>query len=361
MNDKKEQKPSCDTSDTPNTSPFKSLSDIISEKPPLWTIHGILPKHGYGVMYGRESCGKTFLVFELLFSIATERSIFEHQPNPGLTVHVSGEGNFGLGNRARAWMKSNGVENPDSVPIRFYTIAFNLLDEDEVKTFIHRLRREIGDYPIACICLDTLNRAMAGEGDENSTRDTNRATTACERIARELNCFVFVVHHQPKSSNDDDPTPRGSNVIPANADTVLHVRKHDLGLLVHLQKQKDASDGRSFLFRMEHVDLEITDAEGYPQTSCVARYDGEMNVENLSKTPSLSSNQQAILDLLRNTSAESGIHFDELYKAALSNNIIKGEKPKRAFTNAVKGLVTHKLIASNENEVYRPVIAESSA
>lgn len=341
-------------SETAKNSPFKSMAEIIGTKPPTWTIHGILPNRGYGVIYGKESAGKTALVFEMLLAISTGRSIFERQTKPGLTLHISGEGNTGLGNRAQAWMDANGIEDPNNVPMRFFTDPFNLLDEGGIEAFIHRLRSKLGGQPLKCICVDTLNRAMM-DGDENSARDVGRAVAACEKIARELDCFVFVVHHQPKSSSDDDPTPRGSNVISANADTVLHVRKDGSEMRVHLQKQKDAPDNRSFLFRLEDLDLGFTDDDGYPQTARVATYDCELGAERLPKAPELNANQAAILDLLCSTSPETGIHFEEWYKTALSRNVIGGEKPKRAFTNAVKRLVTYGLVAGNDNEVYRPV------
>jgi len=96
--------------------------------------------------------------------------------------------------------------------------------------------------PPDLIIVDTVARAMSG-ADENTSRDMGKFVENLTKIGQGLNAHIIGIHHSGKG---EERGPRGSNSLPASADTVLALEKTDDVIRVSQEKQRDGSTDFEF-------------------------------------------------------------------------------------------------------------------
>ncbi len=321
----------------PEAAPLISLATLLEEQPPQWIIPQLMPSQGVGVIYAAPGVGKTFLAITMLLSVATGQPTFGVTPLQGWAFMVATEGGYGLGRRIAAWCEHFRCD-PKDIPAAVSTVPLRLLDDAAVSDFIRAAKAFARKSRVHMVSLDTLNRCINGDGDENSASDMAKAINACDRISRELQCFVWLVHHEGKNGGNG---PRGSTVITGSADTILHVRRAGEGAIaVKVVKQKDAPDGQEYRFQLTPVILG-QDESGADVSVPVAVFDGDdlpANNAAPARERKLGTVQAGLLQILSDKGAE-GMTEKEWWDAAVLLNIARGAKPVRSFQDAKNALL----------------------
>lgn len=241
---------------------LRTPDDIEKMEPPSYLADQWLVQNTLATLYGPSGVGKSFIVLDLLYSIAsaTEWLGSVQILKPGPVVYVAAEGVGGLQKRQRAWRACH--PDADISSVRYVTVPVNMLENPEVNDLLDAIRAQCPDTP-TCVALDTLARSMAG-GDENSTKDMSAVIAAADRIKTALNCLVVLVHHTGKNGENE----RGSSALRGACDTMITISKEDSAIKMTLDKQKDGMDGISMGLKLVPVDgtescvIDLFDATG---------------------------------------------------------------------------------------------------
>jgi len=240
-----------------------------------WLVKGVITRGERTMMVGASQSGKSFLAIDLALAVARGVPWFSANVRPGGVVYQAGEGGRGIKKRIRAYRLEHGLKPAAPLPFVLLPTTVDLYSGDDATTaLIAEIKHWAStfDVPLELVVIDTLSTATPG-ADENSSKDIGPVLARCERLARECECAVMLVHHM----NAGGQKPRGHTSILANLDSVLKIEKleeMDIDRRVireiELVKQKDGESGRKWRFVLPAVDLG-RDADGDPITSCVVR------------------------------------------------------------------------------------------
>lgn len=232
--------------------------DLRAFSPPQWIIKGVLPSHGLVVVFGPSGSGKSFLVLDMLQSLALGKPWFERRVTPRSVTYVVLEGEAGLAKRVEAYRLRHGAS---SLNIRYVAEPFSLLVEDHIDNLLVAIQAAgVGDV----VVLDTLSRAMSG-ADENDGKIMGAVIAAAKVVHDTLRGLVLLVHHTGK---DASRGMRGHSSLIAAVDCAIEVKRRGDEREWMVAKSKDGEDGASQPFKLEVVNLG-TDSDGDAITSCV--------------------------------------------------------------------------------------------
>src|SRR6516165_7592302 len=113
-----------------------SPTDLAALPEPTWLIDGVLPSHGFCVLYGEPGSGKTFVALSIALSVAADHCWCGKHTLGGMVLYVAAEGLYGLKLRVEAYQKKHDLRAEN---IRYLGAAFNLLNDD-VETLLATLR-----------------------------------------------------------------------------------------------------------------------------------------------------------------------------------------------------------------------------
>lgn len=252
-----------------------------------WAAKHLLPSEGLAAIFGASGSGKSFLALDLVAKLAEAGSFFGHGvPKVHRVVVLELEGQSGVPRRVQAWEVANGRPFPKNV--QFVFDGFNLLEGADLAALAEAIQSSGGCHILA---IDTLNRAAPG-ADENSSRDASLILESAKWLQAALGGLVLLIHHTGKDSTKG---MRGHSSLFAAMDAVIEVNRTAGRREWTLIKSKDDSEGQSFGFMLEAVNLGA-DASGEAVTSCVIRTD-DAPPDNR-PTPPKGGNQRIVYDAL---------------------------------------------------------------
>lgn len=221
--------------------PFKrfSITELFDLPDPVWTVEGLILERSLAMLYGPPKSFKTFLALDLALCISTGRPFHGHAVVPGRVTYVAAEGHAAeTRDRVMAWCRENGVE-PGSLEGRFdlVIVGVRLDREDSIKEFL-----TLDQSPRDVTFFDTLNRNM--EGHESDTQDMTKVVGGCDRVRRELNTAVVIVHHTGVNQERE----RGSTVLRGAVDTRLKVTRKAGVITLLVEDQRAGPDGEQMHF-----------------------------------------------------------------------------------------------------------------
>ena len=170
----------------------------------------------------------------------------------GPVIYIAAEGAAGLRLRVPAWKRRH--QRPGKAGVLFMPHVLDLLDEAQVLEFLD----VASDVSPPLVIIDTLARCLAG-GDENSAAHMGRLVGNADRIRKELNCTVLLLHHPTKQGKSE----RGHSALRGACDTVVKLAGARHSLLLKCEKQKDAEHFADISLHLDQVSL------GDGLTSCV--------------------------------------------------------------------------------------------
>lgn len=164
------------TSVIPNSRYQLMTGDDLFKLPKFqWRIKGVLPANGLAVLFGPSGSGKSFLVLDMLQSLALGRDWFGHKVKQCTLTYVALEGEAGVANRVKAYLTRHGLT---SVNIRYATEPFNLLDAEDINELAGAIQA-VGAGDV--VVLDTLSRAIPGS-DENDSKTMGQIVSAAKLL-----------------------------------------------------------------------------------------------------------------------------------------------------------------------------------
>jgi hypothetical protein len=237
--------------------PFDRLT-ISTE--PAYLVKGILPCRGLAVIWGPPKCGKSFLSFDMLLHVALGWPYRGRRVKQGAVVYAALEGASGFGARAEAFRQAHMAEQASAdIPFRLMPARLSLVADHQA--FIAAIKMQ-GLIP-AVICIDTLNRSIAGS--ESDDKDMGAYVKAADALREAFNCLVVIVHH----CGVDATRPRGHTSLTGAVDAQLAVKRESSGTVtLTVEYMKDGPEGDVFASRLDQAEVGA-DPDGDAITSCV--------------------------------------------------------------------------------------------
>jgi hypothetical protein len=227
-----------------------------------YLVKGLLPRSGLAVVWGPPKCGKSFWVFDLLMHVSLGWEYRGHRVVSGPIVYCALEGAEGFRKRIEAFRLAKLAEGGDAAP-PFYLMTVPLGLVADAKAFLRDVRAQLGDQKPVAVCIDTLNRSLAGS--ESSDEDMAAYIRAADAIRDAFGCLVVIVHH----CGHDGQRPRGHSSLMGALDVQIAVRRDGSSdIVAELELSKDGDVGQQFVSRLKVVDIGV-DQDGDPITSCV--------------------------------------------------------------------------------------------
>jgi hypothetical protein len=263
-----------------------------------YIVKGLLPAEGLVVVWGPPKCGKSFWVLDLLMHAALGREYRGLRVEQGPIVYCALEGVKGFKKRIAAFRQEK-LKPEDDPDFHLMTTPLSLIRD--VQALVADIRTQIGDVKPAAVCIDTLNRSLAGS--ESSDEDMAAYIRAVDAIRDAFDCLVIVVHH----CGHEGQRPRGHSSLMGALDVQIAVRKDIAGNVVaEVELSKDGEAGLAFTSRLKVVEIG-RDQEVDHITSCVIEaVDGTATTNKASKPARLAKSAKNALRALEAAIAERG-------------------------------------------------------
>lgn len=207
-------------------------------------IEGVLTRHAYALLTGRDGTWKSFTALDWSLCLASGKPWQTRQAEHVRVLYVAGEGAYGLAARLKAWEYAwqTSVE-PDWFTVRKSSV--NLFKGGPA--FDHLLAK-VSEGGYGLVVVDTLRRASGGAQENGS--DMGLVVDRLERLKRAtLNGSVLVVAHTGKEDKD----ARGYSGIEDDADIVWKAVRDEGRLTLKNAKMKDGPDGLQVLLEPHQV------------------------------------------------------------------------------------------------------------
>jgi AAA domain len=239
-----------------------AFNDITLDSSANYLIKGLLPRVGLAVVWGPPKCGKSFWIFDALMHVALGWEYRGHRVAPGPVVYCALEGAQGFRNRVEAFRQAK-LSEADSGSPPFYLMAASLSLVSDREALIGDIRKQLNGLKPVVVCLDTLNRSLAGS--ESSDEDMSAYIRAADAIRDALGCLVVIVHHCGHGGD----RPRGHSSLMGALDVQIAVRRDAAdNIVAELELSKDGEVGLQFVSRLKVVEIG-PDQDGDAITSCV--------------------------------------------------------------------------------------------
>lgn len=241
-------RPSAFTLTRPGPLRLFSTTELIAMPPPEWLIEPLIPAGGLVVLYGPPGCGKSFVAIDIALAVATGTSWQGRPTNSGEVLYVGAEGGAGISKRVNAWLYHYGIQ-PSHVNMAWLMEAIQVEAASEaMDMLLDRVMVEAGQTP-TLIVLDTLARCF--DGDENQQVDMGRFVAGVDRLRRECQATVVVVHH----TRLDGERERGNTALRGGADAMIAASKRKGGFIaLSCSKQKDAEEFEEITLRLKPIE-----------------------------------------------------------------------------------------------------------
>lgn len=229
-------RPSTFTLTKPGPLRLYSTQELLRLPPPTWLVQDILPSGGLVGLYGQPGHYKSFVAIDIAMSVATGIPWHGQQVKPGHVIYVAAEGGVGIAKRAKAWLLQQNMR-PETVNLAWLTESIPVsVDSENMNLLFGRINDELSSEP-TLVVIDTLARCF--DGDENLQEDMGRFIGGVDRLRREFDATVIVVHHTRLGADRE----RGSTAFRGAADTMISCKLTAPGQIeIACDKQKDAEE-----------------------------------------------------------------------------------------------------------------------
>lgn len=209
--------------------------DELPEPEPL--VPGVLERHAYAVLTGRDGTYKTFVALDWSLCLATGKAWQGRPVERTKVLYMAGEGAYGIAARVEAWEKAWGTK----VDPEWFVVLPRAVDLFR-GVELDQLLDVVTDKGL--VVLDTLRR-VSGRAEGNGS-EMNVVIDNIEKIKRATaDGTVLALAHTDKADNDS----RGFSAIEDDADVVWHTKRDEDRLTLTNRKMKNAPDGEKILLR----------------------------------------------------------------------------------------------------------------
>jgi hypothetical protein len=248
---------------------FTRFRDIELGTAPPYTVHGIIPRLGVVVAWGKPKCGKTFWIFDLEMHIALGWPYRGRHVEQGEVLHIACEGVAGIGARKEAWLRHHLEGIDEDAAQEIWDAPFHLCKDtaldliEDVDQVINDIVAQFSGRLIKVITIDTLNRSL--KGSESNDDDMAAYVRAATLLAEHFQCVVIIIHH----CGHNEARPRGHSSLLGAVDALIEVSKDAEGrVCTEVDEMRDGPTGARTASRLEVIEV-TRDDNGDPITSCV--------------------------------------------------------------------------------------------
>ncbi len=304
-----------------------------------YLVKGLVPYPGLLVIWGAPKTGKSYFAFDMLLRVSLGWEYRGRRVHPGAVVYCSFEGASGIAARAEAF-RQRWLNDMDAGEVPFCLVPDALdLVRDHVK-LIEAIRIALDGVNPVAVCLDTLNRSLAGS--ESRDEDMAAYIRACDAIREAFNCAVVVIHH----CGIEARRPRGHTSLTGACDAQIKItRDGDGNIMAVVEHMKDGPEGETVTSTLEQVEVG-TDEDGEPITSCVVLEAETATADTSLRGPTLTANHKTMLAILVDA-GRAGLTIEEWNIKAREAGI--GVKRKATLTDVRLALKTKKLVYEFED------------
>lgn len=226
---------------------FRSAGSLRLNTAPVALIDGVLPRTGWGVMWGKPKSGKTFVMHDMAMSIAAGLPDFHgHRIRRfGPVVYVGLEGALGLERRTIGWMQERLGDSVEPPPFHIMSTQFKFPDHAEALGIA--IMGKVG-VPVL-IVIDTLSAALGGSDSDEEL--VGRFMKGASHLSERFQCFLSVVHHGGWASEH----LRGTSMLQGGLDVELPVRRDRDRNRIELEvaAARDFEEGARLVFATRKV------------------------------------------------------------------------------------------------------------
>jgi hypothetical protein len=251
---------------------FADLTDDIV--PPSWMVQGVIPQEGLIEIIGGSGSYKSFLLLDMMFCISAGLEYHGREVKPGVCIYVAGEGKSGAILRVRALEKHYGIKNRN-----FYILPFpaNMVDKDEMDLLASDIKA-ISDDPVSMVMFDTLHRNSAGANEDKSD-DFAKILGILDTYIKPSAKVIGYVHH---TGNSPEAKTRGrgtSSRFAAMDTSIVIMSSESQTAVMHCEKQKDGERFAPIGFKLNKIDIEMTDEYGEQLFNLVPEVSDDVSTE----------------------------------------------------------------------------------
>lgn len=185
-----------------------------------WLIDGLVAKSGDPfVLNAKPNLGKTFVIIDMLCSLALAKPWMGKATRQAKSVFVIGEGRAGVFNRFNAWCAANGVDLEEIKPWVSFIDGANLNNDESVR----RIEKKILTAEADLVVFDTY-AATAGLVNED---DNAMASLTLNRAMKAAGSATIAFTHHPTKATEDTAHPilRGAGAFNGRVDVTMTLTK----------------------------------------------------------------------------------------------------------------------------------------
>ena len=228
-----------------------------------WIIPGLIARNSIGFVAGLPETGKTWTLIDLAISLSVEDNKdvlwlgkFNIVKHPLKVLFIDQERFKGeTQRRFKAVIKGKGL-TPKNLQNNLY-IKCGTTTRLDLQHSFEAFRKELCEIKPDIVMVDSF--ATFHTKEENSRKDIQEVLEKIKELRNEFGCTFLFIHHENKNAfnkGDDADEPSiaqmaGNVAIPASAETVLTVRKHNEGTsMIYHTKSTLSSTEEPFLVRV---------------------------------------------------------------------------------------------------------------
>jgi hypothetical protein len=274
---------------------LKNFDTVEIPDDPTYLIQDLLPDTGLAVVFGAEKCGKSFWLFDVMMHVALGWLYRGHEVIQGSVVYCALEGGRGFAKRIVAFRQEFLPQDADPVPFWLLDVRLDLIKEHPA--LIAAIRTQLKKTRPAAVVIDTLNRALVG--NENDNEDMGKFIAAADAIRDAFKCLVVIIHHTPLSGG----RPRGHSSLGGADDCQICVEKNEASGIVTCKvvHMKDDASDLVLASKLKRVQIGV-DSRRNLITSCIVE---PVTLNPSNTTPNLPKTQRIALDALTKTLAST--------------------------------------------------------
>jgi hypothetical protein len=237
-----------------------SFDSLTLSTVPSYTIKGLMPETGVGIVWGPKAVGKSFGIFDMVMHVALGWRYRGRRVRQGAAVYCAFEGEIGFVKRIEGFRRQHAKRlGNDRIPFYLQPVRMRLVKDH--KALIAAIKAKA--KKVRVVVLDTLNRSL--EGSENNSEDMSAYFDAADAIREEFDCVVIIIHH----CGVNGERPRGHTSLTCNAEFQYSVKRDkNANCVLEVEYMKDGPQGDFFAWTLERVTLGKDD-EGDDITSCI--------------------------------------------------------------------------------------------
>jgi RecA-family ATPase len=242
------------------------LVDVKSLKltEPTFLVEDAIETPCTGMIFGASGSGKSFFVLDIALHCAAGVPWLGKTVKEGPVIYICGEGRHAVPRRVAAWESVHGAIPNGRFLMSQRRVQF---DPDTILEMLCEINKlaAMSELPVL-IVIDTMARALPGDCDENSAKDTMAFVDMCDRLQTQYNCSVIIIHHTGHSESSKDRA-RGSSAVKGAMDVEIML---DAGRgVIEWKKMKDAEPHLPVKYEL----VKTTYGDGPRDNSCTLKYD----------------------------------------------------------------------------------------